>query len=176
MTRDDDRFAEAVALANVPTLLMVLVQRTGDRRWLEDPTAPSGPGAWATTTPVGCPSRSKPVAIPEPDFLVEMLACAMGEPVPDEYESMIAAQLGITTEVPPAIDADFDVLVIGAGVSGLCAGVHLQRSGVRFTIVEKNSTVGGTWLENRYPGAGVDTPDHLYSRASTRPSGPAIWT
>jgi 4-hydroxyacetophenone monooxygenase len=30
-------------------------------------------------------------------------------------------------------------------------------------VLERNSTVGGTWLENRYPGAGVDTPSALYS-------------
>lgn len=30
-------------------------------------------------------------------------------------------------------------------------------------MVEKNATVGGTWLENTYPGCGVDTPSHLYS-------------
>jgi 4-hydroxyacetophenone monooxygenase len=30
-------------------------------------------------------------------------------------------------------------------------------------VLEKNDVVGGVWLENRYPGAGVDTPNHLYS-------------
>ena len=30
-------------------------------------------------------------------------------------------------------------------------------------MVERNPTVGGVWWENRYPGAGVDTPNHLYS-------------
>jgi 4-hydroxyacetophenone monooxygenase len=29
--------------------------------------------------------------------------------------------------------------------------------------VEKNDDVGGTWLENRYPGCRVDTPNHFYS-------------
>ena len=53
--------------------------------------------------------------------------------------------------------------MIGAGASGLCAAYNLQRAGIPFHIVEKNATVGGTWWENRYPGAGVDTPNHLYS-------------
>ena len=48
-------------------------------------------------------------------------------------------------------------------MSGICSGVNLKAAGVPFTILEKNSTVGGVWLENRYPGAGVDTPNHLYS-------------
>jgi 4-hydroxyacetophenone monooxygenase len=30
-------------------------------------------------------------------------------------------------------------------------------------VIEKNAEVGGTWLENRYPGCGVDTPSYLYS-------------
>jgi 4-hydroxyacetophenone monooxygenase len=54
-------------------------------------------------------------------------------------------------------------LVIGAGVSGICAGVNLLNLGMTFEIVEKNEDYGGTWWENRYPGAGVDTPNHIYS-------------
>ncbi len=36
-------------------------------------------------------------------------------------------------------------------------------AGITFEVCERNATVGGVWLENRYPGAGVDTPNHLYS-------------
>ena len=48
------------------------------------------------------------------------------------------------------------MIVIGAGVSGICA-THLFREkcagkGVEMVIYEKNHDVGGTWLENRYPG------------------------
>ena len=31
-----------------------------------------------------------------------------------------------------------------------------------FTIIERSSGVGGTWHDNRYPGAGCDVPSHLY--------------
>ena len=62
-----------------------------------------------------------------------------------------------------AVPEGFEVLVVGSGVSGLCAAVNLQAAGIPFTILEKTSTVGGTWRDNRYPGAGVDTPNHLYS-------------
>ena len=41
-----------------------------------------------------------------------------------------------------------------------------SASGIPFTIVERNHDVGGTWLENRFPGAGVDTPNLFYSWAS----------
>ncbi|MDI3422619.1 flavin-containing monooxygenase [Streptomyces luteolus] len=55
------------------------------------------------------------------------------------------------------------VSVIGAGMSGLLAGYRLGQAGVPFTIYEKNADVGGTWLENQYPGCRVDVPSHLYS-------------
>jgi 4-hydroxyacetophenone monooxygenase len=50
-----------------------------------------------------------------------------------------------------------------AASPGLCAGIKLRELGIPFTILDKNSDVGGTWLENTYPGCGVDTPSHLYS-------------
>ncbi len=62
-----------------------------------------------------------------------------------------------------APDRDFSVLVIGAGMSGLLAGHRLDQAGVRFTIVDKNDDVGGTWWENEYPGCRVDNPNHNYS-------------
>jgi 4-hydroxyacetophenone monooxygenase len=48
----------------------------------------------------------------------------------------------------------------------LCAAVNLQRAGIPFTTLEKSATLGGIWRDNRYPGAGVDTPNHLYSFAN----------
>lgn len=56
------------------------------------------------------------------------------------------------------------VAVIGAGMSGLLAGVKLREAGIEdFTIFEKTGDVGGTWNENRYPGLSCDVPSHLYS-------------
>ena len=54
-------------------------------------------------------------------------------------------------------------LIIGAGMSGLLAAHRLQQAGVPFVILEKNDDVGGTWLENTYPGCRVDNPNHNYS-------------
>ena len=62
-----------------------------------------------------------------------------------------------------APDADFRVVIIGAGMSGLLAGHRLQQAGVPFVIFEKDDDVGGTWLENTYPGCRVDNPNHNYS-------------
>jgi len=55
------------------------------------------------------------------------------------------------------------MLVIGAGMTGIAAGVKLAEAGYNYTIIEKNPEVGGTWWENLYPGVGVDTPSHFYS-------------
>ena len=58
---------------------------------------------------------------------------------------------------------DFSVTVIGAGMGGLNAAIQLKRAGIPFSVIEKNDGVGGTWYENRYPGARVDTPSRLYT-------------
>jgi len=57
----------------------------------------------------------------------------------------------------------FSVTVIGAGLAGLTAALMLKRAGVPYTVIEKDSGVGGTWHENRYPGARVDTPSRSYT-------------
>src|ERR1700694_1950666 len=58
----------------------------------------------------------------------------------------------------------YDVLVIGAGFGGLCAGIKLREAGVtNFAILEKADDVGGTWRENTYPGAGCDVMSLMYS-------------
>ena len=62
-----------------------------------------------------------------------------------------------------APDVPFEVVIIGAGMSGLLAAHRLQQAGVPFVILEKNDDVGGTWLENTYPGCRVDNPNHNYS-------------
>lgn len=57
-----------------------------------------------------------------------------------------------------------DVVIIGAGFSGLGMAVRLQREGRRsYVLLEKGDGVGGTWRENRYPGCACDVPSHLYS-------------
>ncbi|HCC46446.1 MAG TPA: monooxygenase, partial [Gammaproteobacteria bacterium] len=63
---------------------------------------------------------------------------------------------------------DFQVIVVGAGMSGICTGIKLKEAGISFTILEKNDAVGGTWYENTYPDCGVDTPNHFYSYSFER--------
>lgn len=51
-----------------------------------------------------------------------------------------------------------DVVVIGAGVSGMYALHHLRGMGLSVRVYDGASDVGGTWWYNRYPGARVDGP------------------
>ncbi|KAF2756384.1 FAD/NAD(P)-binding domain-containing protein [Pseudovirgaria hyperparasitica] len=55
-------------------------------------------------------------------------------------------------------------VVIGAGLSGILAGILLPAKvpKLELTIIEKNDDVGGTWLENIYPGVRCDIPAHVY--------------
>lgn len=58
----------------------------------------------------------------------------------------------------------FEVIVIGSGFGGLCAGVRLKQAGIdNFVILERDREFGGTWWVNSYPGCAVDIPSHLYS-------------
>lgn len=60
--------------------------------------------------------------------------------------------------------ARFDVLIVGAGFSGLGMAIRLRQQGRRsFLVVEKSDDIGGTWYDNRYPGCACDVPSHLYS-------------
>jgi cation diffusion facilitator CzcD-associated flavoprotein CzcO/acetyl esterase/lipase len=56
------------------------------------------------------------------------------------------------------------VVILGAGMSGLCTAIALQKAGIHdFVMLEKSSGLGGTWWDNTYPGAHVDVPAPLYS-------------
>lgn len=60
--------------------------------------------------------------------------------------------------------ATFDVLIVGAGFSGLGMAIRLkQRGGLSFAVIEKADSLGGTWRDNHYPGAACDIPSNLYS-------------
>ena len=123
------------------------------------------------------------MAMPEPsdELLVEMMSVSLGEEIPLEYAPMIrhelnplgveASQLAAcATSAEPFAELEsvsapegFRALIIGAGISGLCAAVNLSAAGIPYTIVERNSRLGGVWHENNYPGAACDVPSHLYS-------------
>lgn len=62
-----------------------------------------------------------------------------------------------------AADREFEVLVVGTGVSGIAACYRLMQAGVPFTVIDEAPALGGTWWKNRYPGVRLDTPTFGYS-------------
>jgi monooxygenase len=50
-----------------------------------------------------------------------------------------------------------DVVIVGAGISGIAAAYHLQAQHIRYVILEADDDIGGTWLRNNWHGARVDS-------------------
>ncbi len=121
--------------------------------------------------------EGNPIEITEPseELLGRMLDTSNGEEVTLEYRAMAAMEfqsvdplssLGVaptTSGASPASSETMSAIVIGAGISGLLASLRLKTAGIPHIVVEKAGEVGGTWRDNIYPGAGVDTPSYLYS-------------
>ena len=187
---DRGQLAEAVRTAYLPALLIALAHALGDLSLLRpdlrpDPTRVQEPAAGLTREQRDAARElavealrllaEQPVlAAPAMDdaTLRTMFSFLIGQPVAEDYFELLHEELGLSDEdvrAPAwhksAIDADrpFTVVIVGAGMSGLAAAHRLGQAGVPFVILEKNSDVGGTWFENRYPGARVDVPNHLYS-------------
>ncbi len=164
---------------------MCLFHLTGERRWLEAPFVPArdvrlvaDPAAGfdeetqrrirTATVEVLKTGQAPVVEAPDADLLQEMMSICLGENVPDEYVPLMQVDFGFVDDDPTWRNGEAPVsapavVIIGAGVSGLCLASKLDALGIEFTIVDKNADVGGTWFENRYPGCGVDTPNHFYS-------------
>jgi len=107
----------------------------------------------------------------EVDQLKVLLEYTSGGAEIDEYLELLREELGLgedlrkpgwnKEELAPA--RPFRVVVIGAGMSGLVAAHRLHQAGLDVVVLEKNHDVGGTWLENTYPGCRVDVSNHFYS-------------
>lgn len=177
-----------VRSANIPCLLMVIYQATGDRRWLQDPYRPTKTrgltdnddgglstqiqeeiraAAVHTFLSLGAGNPLK-IAQPSPAEMTEMLSVCVGEPVAPEHGLMLAHELAVRSQPSSAIsarhsDRQLQAVVVGAGVAGIIAAEQLERAGISYLIFDPHAAPGGNWRDNPYPGAGVDTPSHLYS-------------
>lgn len=178
--------AEMLSEADIVPLLMSLVQLTCDRELLEE-AAPYIHGAWNFQEAIPAPLRRTIIdrlaailargedlqAAPlSRELLRRMIDVAAGEKVAEEFVPLLLEESGLE----PAEDrglvwrkqpdketlAAFHVIIVGAGLSGICMGIRLKQAGVPFTIIEKNRHLGGTWYENTYPDCRVDTPSHFY--------------
>jgi hypothetical protein len=149
------------------TLAAVLTHLTGDVNAVPDPSDRQGILALAQEVLppyVTGERRAEPVS----DVVLQAsMNLAAGGDVPAKYGPFVREQMGIGPAAPPRPIAPrkaLSIVIIGAGVTGLALAVNLDRVGLHdYTILDKNSEVGGTWFMNRYPGCRVDTPSLLYS-------------
>src|SRR4051794_14405445 len=72
----------------------------------------------------------------------------------------------------------FDVLIVGAGISGIGSAYHLakQLPGTSFVVLESQESFGGTWLTHRYPGIRSDSDLHTFGYRFKPWTGPPIAT
>ena len=178
----------AIAEGDIRVLLMVLVHMTGDLGWLEAPYKPRRDIRLIPDPEAGVSkeiqdevraavlklfaSGEPAPAITDPgdELMLKMMRACLGENVAPEYAALMREEMGFiprqarwTAQPPPEQLQKDHVLIVGAGVCAIALGVALGRLGIPYTIVEKNAELGGTWYINRYPGCGVDTPNHSYS-------------
>jgi 4-hydroxyacetophenone monooxygenase len=180
--------ASAIAEGDIRVLLMVLVHMTGDERWLEPPYRPKRDIRLIPDPQAGVPreiqdeiraavlelfatGEPRPVITdPGNELMLKMMRACLGENVAPEYAPLMREEMAfVPREAQWSRGAESkaasaqQVLIVGAGVCAIALGVALGRLGIPYTIVEKNAELGGTWYVNRYPGCGVDTPNHSYS-------------
>ncbi len=178
--------------ANIPALLATLIHFTGTADHLDNfPLPVTDVSTWGDENGGISPDKQAEAralaarlmaewrdagypALPRPSAAAvdRAMHFVAGGQVPAEYTDLLTSELhldgvpsasGITIDAPAAAKAEFPVVVIGAGMSGLLAGIALKEAGIPFTIIDAQDRVGGTWTANRYPGVRVDTPNHLYS-------------
>jgi 4-hydroxyacetophenone monooxygenase len=183
---DLDLVRRAVHEAHVPSLLASLVHITGDptllteeRRtrgmvFLVDEGAPIAPEEEKKIREIAVSEiaaylrrgRTLPPG-PSWDTLRKMMEFVAGEFIRSEFLPFLREELAVEGDDlrrPNWSAADFkrkeghrpQVVIVGAGMSGILAGIRLKQAGIDFTILEKNSELGGTWFENDYPGCRID--------------------
>ena len=184
MRLDRDELQAALADADLRVLLMVLFHYTGDEKWLAAPYSPRRNVRLIADEDAGLApdiqnqirsaalallTGEAPPALPDPDeaTLNRMMTHSLAEHVPPEYAPMMREQMGfkpLGSDIPPPQQKPAaPIVIIGAGCAGIALAKLLTDMALDYIILEKNAGVGGTWWENTYPGAGVDTPNHAYS-------------
>ena len=187
---DDATIARVLQDVSIPALMCSLVHITGDPSWIRGEIRPVGSalneyqGYMTEEMRAEIRQRALPVIAafrdnncvlpppPSPELVHEMMSFLACAPVSADVVPMFLEDLhldgsdaGAITwgdEVPAEVKADAHVVVIGCGEAGLLAGIRLTQAGLPFTIIEKNAGPGGTWWDNRYPGARVDIGSHFY--------------
>lgn len=188
---DDDAVIEkALEDASIPTLMMSMIHMSGDARLLDEEIRPTGvfineyQGYMSEEAKAIVRSQALEVIKafrdggcklpPPPDAKTvhRMMNFLVAAEVAEDYVPMMLEEMELdgvdqrsdawNDELPVKVRREHKALVIGGGMSGVLAAYRLQEAGIPFVLIEKNASVGGTWFENRYPGARVDVGNHLY--------------
>ncbi|MDE0952371.1 MAG: NAD(P)/FAD-dependent oxidoreductase [Halioglobus sp.] len=188
---DDALIARALEDASIPTLMMSMIHMSGDTSLLDGVIRPTGvfineyqgymseenkAVVRAQALEVIKTFRDGGCQLPSPpsnETIHRMMNFIVAGEVPEDYVPMMLEEMELDgtdqrsdawgDEVSVDKRAQHKVLVIGGGMSGVLAAYRLQEARIPFVVIEKNASVGGTWYENRYPGARVDVGNHLYS-------------
>lgn len=189
--QDDAAIARALQDASIPTLMMSMIHMSGDAGLLEGAVRPAGvyineyQGYMTEEDKTTVRAQALEVIkafrdggcklppAPNPETVHRMMNFLVAQEVPQDYVPMMLEEMELDgvdqrsdawgDEVVPERREQHKVLVIGGGMSGVLAAIRLQEAGIPFVVIEKNSSVGGTWFENRYPGGacGCEQPPVL---------------
>ena len=81
----------------------------------------------------------------------------------NEFADVYEADPHMQVAPRESLSEDIDVAILGAGWSGILAGVHLHNAGVAsFRHIEHAGDFGGVWYWNRYPGIQCDNDGYCY--------------
>jgi 4-hydroxyacetophenone monooxygenase len=189
ITATDEELRAALEVADLPALLPALAHVTGDLSLLRPelrvetelmiqdqggltPEQQDAIRALALETLIAFrDSGSVTAPMPTGPDLRRILEYMAGGQDISEYLPMMREELALSADLRAPhwskddVNADkpFKVVIIGAGMSGIVAAYRLAEADVPYLVLDKNDDVGGTWLENSYPGCRVDVPNHYYS-------------
>lgn len=108
--------------------------------------------------------------VPDDDELNHIMDLVLGQPTREEHFEVRSKMLAFESypflhqrsngvlDIPDG----FEVVIIGAGLSGVAMGVQLELLGIPYVIYERRSGIGGTWDRHRYPDIRVDTLSITY--------------
>ena len=185
----DEAIARALEDVSIPALMCSLVHMSGDPSWIRGDIQPNVgmsldiQGAMSEVDMAEVRRRALPViaayrdggCVPAElsrDLLQEMMSFLGRRPVEGrlagllfddlQFEGADSGQISWGHEISEPQKVATPVVVMGCGMGGILAGIRLKQAGLPFVILDKNSGPGGTWWENRYPGARVDVGSHQY--------------
>ncbi len=186
---NDEAIVAALEDVSIPALMCSLVHMSGDPSWVRGEIQPNVAisldiqGAMSPEDMAEVRRRALPAIAAYRDngcvpaelsreILQEMMGFLGRRPVEGQLAGLLfddlqfeggdSGEIAWGDEISASQKVASPVVVIGCGMAGILAGIRLKQAGLPFTIVDKNGGPGGTWWENRYPGARVDVGSHQY--------------